>query len=136
MTDDLPRPAKAPCGSCPYRRDAPSGLWHPDEYAKLLNYDGPTVFQSPALFLCHQKDGNLCAGWLACHDPDELLALRVSEVHEDAYSYRSPVPVFTSGAEAAAHGMKDIDNPGRAAVRTMVKIERKRAKSRRAARQL
>jgi hypothetical protein len=72
-------PLKAPsvpCGSCPYRRDVPSGLWTQQEYDKLLDYDGPTWAQNPLLFLCHQRSGNLCGGWLACHGPGELLALR------------------------------------------------------------
>lgn len=127
MSDDLSRPAKVPCGSCPYRRDVPSGIWHESEYRKLPLYDGPTWAQRPALFMCHQKDGNICAGWLACHGSDELMALRFNPVHESAYGYKSPVPVFSSGAEAAAHGMKDIDKPSDAAVHVVEKLARKRA---------
>jgi hypothetical protein len=58
--------AKAPCKSCPYRRDVPSGIWHSSEYDKLPQYDGEIVDQlmkgGQALFDCHQRDGNLCAG--------------------------------------------------------------------------
>lgn len=110
----LPRPAKAPCKSCPYRQDAPAGMWDASEYEKLPRYDGETFEQlegATALFFCHQQDGHLCAGWVACHDPDELLALRLHPVDPATFSYQSPVPLFASGAEAAAHGMSGIDEP-------------------------
>ena len=122
---DLPKPAKQPCGSCPYRRDVPSGLWSPEEYAKLPAYDGQTWEQPTSLFMCHQRDGCLCAGWLACHDTDHLLALRLHCVDPSAFGYVSPVPVFGSGAEAAAHGSADIDAPGIAARRMIVGLERR-----------
>ena len=44
-----------------------------------------------------------------------------------ALDYRSPVPLFTSGAAAAAHGMKDIENPDDAALAVMDKIRARRA---------
>jgi hypothetical protein len=55
----------------------PSGIWAAEEYDKLPLYDGETFEQAPHLFMCHQRDGSLCGGWLACHDPHELLALRL-----------------------------------------------------------
>lgn len=120
-----PKPAKVPCGSCPYRRDVPSGVWDANEYRKLPGYDGQTWEQNPALFMCHQKDGHLCAGWLGCHGSDELLALRFHRVDESAFGYVSPVPLFASGTEAARHGMADIDNPGPKARRMIAGLERK-----------
>lgn len=119
---NLPRPAKAPCRSCPYRCDVPSGIWDANEYAKLPGYDGPTWTQSRALFFCHQNDGKLCAGWAACHDTDHLLALRMQRVHKSTYGYVSPVPVFASGTEAAAHGLRDVAQPGPDARRMMVRL--------------
>ncbi|MGS2619304.1 DUF6283 family protein [Micromonospora sp. LZ34] len=71
-------PATAPCGTCPYRRDVPSGVWDAAEYAKLPAYDQPTARQPGGLFLCHQADGRVCAGWAGCHDTDNLLALRLA----------------------------------------------------------
>ena len=38
-TDKSRRVRPKPCASCPYRCDVPSGVWHPDEYAKLEVYD-------------------------------------------------------------------------------------------------
>lgn len=124
-------PAAAPCKSCPYRKDVPSGVWAAHEYQKLPLYDGETWEQSPALFFCHQQDGHLCAGWLGCHDQQHLLALRLHEaaVSQLAWEYHSPVELFASGAEAAAHGMKDIASPGQRASEMISRLAAKRMRS-------
>lgn len=132
-------PAPRPCTSCPYRVDVPSGVWDASEYAKLAAYDEPTFAQPTALFLCHQhdrgdSDARVCGGWAGCHDGDELLALRVAvasgeitvTVADAVRDYVSPVPLFASGAEAAAHGMREIHRPGAAACTAMAKIGRVR----------
>lgn len=114
-------PAPNPCGSCPYRKDVPSGVWDKSEYEKLPAYDGPTYAQSLGVFLCHQQDGRLCAGWVGCHDMGESLAFRIASSNmsrADAMAvlnYKTAVPLFKSGAAAAAHGMKAIRRPGRKA---------------------
>lgn len=126
-------PAVNPCGSCPYRRDVPSGVWSAEEYAKLATYDGETWEQSPHLFLCHQHERDsgqerLCAGWVGCHGGDELMALRLAarNMTEDdvraAMRYTTSVPLFDSGSEAAAHGMRDIESPGEEAQKMIEKI--------------
>ena len=71
-------PAKNPCGSCPYRRDVPSGVWDESEYHKLPEFDKPTAEQPPRVFMCHQDNDRLCAGWVACHDMDESLGFRIN----------------------------------------------------------
>ena len=120
--------AKNPCGSCPYRRDVPSGVWERDEYDKLPKYDGQTWEQSPAVFMCHQRDGNLCAGWLACHDPRHLLALRMTRNVDPAmFEYTTTTPVFKSGTEARAHGLTEVKRPGKRAVRLISKLEARAA---------
>jgi hypothetical protein len=132
-------PAPRPCASCPYRRDVPSGVWTEHEYAKLPNYDEPTWSQPVGLFLCHQRDRDddrvsVCSGWAGCHDGDHLMAVRIAlstgeitvETATAICAYDSPVPLFGSGAEAATHGMRDIDNPGPAAIEMMDKIRRSR----------
>jgi hypothetical protein len=128
------RPAKAPCKTCPYRRDVPSGVWAEEEYAKLPAYDGSTGEQALAgaagLFMCHQQDGCLCAGWVGCHDMQESLAVRLgigagllSEEDVDALlDYESPVPLFASGTAAAAHGMAEFDHPGADAVKAIRRL--------------
>lgn len=132
-------PAPRPCESCPYRRDAPSGMWDAREYEKLPAYDRDTAFQPAELFLCHQNGAaddraRLCAGWVGCHGY-ELLALRLAGIRGEmadaelrsAFDYRSPVALFDSGAAAAEHGMKNIENPDSAALAAMDKIEARRA---------
>jgi len=129
---DLPKPPKRPCGSCPYRRDVPSGIWDASEYEKLPQYDGEIIAQfmkgGTALFMCHQQDGCLCGGWLQTHGADDLAALRLCAVDEAAYGYTSDVEVFATGAEAAAHGMAEIDAPGLEADKMRQGITKKRAR--------
>lgn len=104
---------REPCSACPYRRDCPSGLWVEAEYAKLEPYDAETFAQPTAAFSCHATPEHLCHGWAVVHSnrghEHELLALRILgdvDVPEPA------VPMFSSGAEAAAHGRAAIDHPG------------------------
>lgn len=127
-------PAKAPCISCPYRRDVPSGVWSASEYEKLPAYDLDTPDQPYQTFFCHQDDGRVCAGWVGCHDAYELFALRIAplvgtmsvEDRDACYDYVSPVPLFESGAEAAEHGMAEINQPSERAMRIVDKIVIKR----------
>jgi hypothetical protein len=114
--------ARVPCSTCPYRRDAPSGLWSEAEYDKLPRYDGTTGDQAMAgafgVFYCHQLTGHLCAGWVGCHDMVHNLALRMAVVRGEAidlgavHGYRSPVALFPTGAAAAEHGKRDLAAPG------------------------
>lgn len=130
-------PAARPCGSCPYRRDVPSGVWAAGEYERLPAYDYPTPFQPPALFFCHQQNGKLCAGWVGCHDMYESLALRLQasmgsiltdEDIEAALSYESPVPLFDTGLEAAQHGLANVQAPDANAQRIIDRLVRKRTR--------
>lgn len=133
-------PAPKPCQSCPYRRDVPSGVWSTQEYAKLPTYDGETWEQNVRLFQCHQNGADserarLCGGWVGCHGGEELLALRMAvagnkmtiEDAQAAMRYSTSVPLFTSGAEAAAHGVRDLENPSMEAMDLIDKIEGQRS---------
>lgn len=137
--DQTQPPAPRPCESCPYRQDVPSGIWSPSEYEKLPLYDKETMWQPPKLFHCHQTATDsprrrICAGWAGCHDGYELLALRIAvtdglithETAEITVEYSTSVPLFASGAAAAAHGLRDIENPGPAASLVAAKIRRVR----------
>lgn len=110
-------PAPNPCGSCPYRRDVPSGLWEASEYRKLPEYDRDTYDQPPSMFLCHQQDGKACAGWCGVHDMNDSLGLRLAQsmgMVEDPqpfFDYETDTPLFKTGAEAARHGMTEIADP-------------------------
>jgi hypothetical protein len=105
----------------------------------LVAYDRDTMDQPAQVFLCHQNErdsgrSRVCAGWAGCHDGPHLLALRFAAVTgsmatpaiDATMDYRSPVPLFGSGAEAARHGMAEIERPGDRAVATMSKIARRR----------
>lgn len=129
MTDPA-CPRKSPCASCPYRKGVPSGVWHESEYDKLPLYDGETWGQSTHAFLCHQGDGDVCSGWLGHRDPYDLLAVRLGvsagTLDESCLDYRTPVPLFASGAEAGAHGKAQITTPSPKAEATIEKILKKR----------
>lgn len=128
-------PAKRPCGSCPYRRDVPSGIWHESEYAKLPEYDKETWEQPPGVFLCHQQDGCVCAGWAAVSANEDTIALRFASIDgridfetlDAIIDYATDVPLFSTGAEAAAHGLTNVADPDKDAHRVMAKLERRRA---------
>lgn len=133
-------PASRPCNSCPYRRDVPSGVCDVQDYEKLRAYDLDIGEQPPEMFQCHRADaeshlGRICAGWVGCHGR-ELLALRlgllrgrISEAtFKAAVAYRSPIPLFESGAEAADHGQADIRYPTLIVFRAIAKITRRRSR--------
>jgi hypothetical protein len=77
---------KAPCASCPYRKEVPTGIWDGSEYVKLLDQDHP----GGAVFLCHLSGGKpkseerLCVGWLLDQKKRDLpnLALRIRLIAE------------------------------------------------------
>lgn len=135
-------PSRRPCQSCPYRRDVPPGIWTAEEYRKLPEYDRPTSEQPRGIFLCHQNgrddpNARVCAGWAGCHGKThetELISVRMGiafgTLTETAtlqtLRYKSPVPLFDSGAEAAAHGLREIENPGPEAQKLIKKITRTR----------
>lgn len=130
-------PAATPCISCPYRRDVPSGIWAVEEYQKLIAYDAPTWEQPTGLFLCHQQDGRICAGWAGCHDGDHLLALRMAahwrtmtrRAIQETRDYVSPVPLWDCGRDAACHGVVSLRHPSRWARHLIRRIMAKRAKT-------
>jgi hypothetical protein len=114
-------------------------VWGEEEYKKLPTFDGPTWSQPGMLFICHQNDRDdedvrVCAGWAGCHDMDQSLGLRIAaasgevspETAQAIYDYESPVPLFSSGAEAAEHGMREIENPSPEAAAMSQKIARTR----------
>ncbi len=134
MSDQMKRPAANPCGSCPYRRDVPSGVWEIEEYEKLPQYDLDTGEQPPGIFLCHQQDGRICAGWAGCHDMTQSLGIRLaaslgfldaSEV-DAVFDYTTKTPLWDSGAEAAEHGMAEVHKPDADARKVIDKLTDRR----------
>lgn len=123
------RPRKRPCATCPYRRDVPSAIWSAEEYDRLPGYDLDTGGQAEAgavsVLFCHQATGHVCAGWAGCHDMPENLAIRLTHRILDIpalLAYISPVPLFSSGKEAAEHGKRDIGHPTRRALAAQAKV--------------
>jgi len=122
----------SPCASCPYRRSVPSGVWAASEYDTLPGFDGETADQATSpngtrLFMCHQADARLCSGWVGHREhPSALLAILLGvirgEVDPSALDYKTDVPLFASGAEAAQHGKRDIEDPGTEAMEQVSKI--------------
>lgn len=52
-----------PCGTCPYRRSTPLGVWDKAEYDNLRDQDRREFGGST--FGCHLGDDTYCRGWLA-----------------------------------------------------------------------
>lgn len=114
-----PEVRPAPCSTCPYRRDVPSGVWHWDEYEKLRLYDEPTYNQPAQGFRCHCSPDSYCHGWAVVHSARghdrALLALRL---HPPSGIPSAAVELFSSGHEAADHGQRDYESPSPAAIVT------------------
>lgn len=131
-------PLVTPCGSCPYRKDVPSAIWDASEYQKLPSYDLDTMRQPLSVFLCHQQNETICAGWCGTHDMANNLGIRfaltrgqVDEATADAcFDYSTDTPLFKSGADAYRHGMRDIAKPSSKAIakQTLIINKRKRRK--------
>jgi len=109
---------REPCIACPYRKDAPPGLWAASEYDKLLPYDATTSEQPFEAFACHATPEHLCHGWAVVHSNRghefELISLRLAAALRrlDGIEIPEPlVPLFGSAAEAAEHGKSAIDDP-------------------------
>lgn len=127
-------PSRRPCASCPYRRQVPSGVWAAEEYDKLPAYDRPTQMQPAAVFLCHQGDGRICAGWAGTHDMAQSLAIRVAivtgdltpETAEAVLAYAETrdraVELFGTGQEAADHGKAEMIHPSARASRIIDRL--------------
>lgn len=109
----------------------PSGVWHEEEYNKLPQYDGDIPEQlmkgGNALFLCHNHPDELCAGWVGCHGPHNLLALRLHghKVDSKIEQYKSPVPLFATGQEAADNGRRELVNPSPKSRRMVTRLNTK-----------
>lgn len=107
-----------PCATCPYRRDTPPGIWHASEYRKLPDFDPDARTPSYAVFHCHQENltgkATLCRGWVAVHG-FRSIAVRLAEVRGlisvAEVERPCPVPLYASGAEACAAGLKGVRRP-------------------------
>lgn len=119
-----PRPN--PCGQCPYRQDCAPGVWHHDEYEKLKRYDAPTYAQPTEVFMCHLGDGHVCSGWLGHADADQLLAVRLGlargRISPECLEYKTDVPLFPSGKDAAEHGQQEPDDKSSETIKKLLRL--------------
>ena len=126
--------APGPCGSCPYRRDVPPGVWHPDEYEKLRGYDEGGL--ALGIFLCHQTNATgretVCRGWLTVASDSIAVRLGLARgllttAMRDALV---DVDLYPNGAEAAEAGMAGVDDPTPETRLMISRLIRKRAGTR------
>jgi hypothetical protein len=137
VTDVILPPA--PCSTCPFRRDTPPGIWAPEEYQKLPDYDQGGMAFAP--FHCHQENvtgvPTLCRGFVSCLQFDSI-AVRLLVSREvltvEQVEAPCPVPLYGSGREACDAGMAGVKKPDQRAVRAITKLESRLARGRRARR--
>jgi hypothetical protein len=119
-----------PCASCPYRRDTPPGVWAPEEYRKLPAWDDPMNFAG--VFLCHHSNLGarqaVCRGWLEVHGDNLQARMTGNRVEFTSTAARFPtkVPLYKSGAQACAAGLRGVRRPNKAARRLMQKLTKAR----------
>ena len=118
-----------PCSSCPYRLDTPAGVWHPDEYEKLREYDDNS---SLATFLCHQsfeigKD-TVCRGWLSvhCESVAARLAVMRGDVTAEQLYAEVQVALYATGNQAADAGMRGVKRPSKQARKVIRRLSKRR----------
>jgi Family of unknown function (DUF6283) len=108
-----------PCKDCPFRCDLPPGSWPDAVYRRLPIYDGNVSQQATAganaCMFCFSQPARLCGGWVAVFPLDSNLALRLQAAEgnvdqQSVRAYRTEVPLFGSGAEAAQHGLRESSN--------------------------
>lgn len=79
----------------------------------------------------------MCAGWVAVHDMDHTLAIRFAivtnrlpaDVMQVIADYKTDVPLFSSGKEAAEHGLKEIKHVSKPARDKIHKITRRKLRN-------
>jgi hypothetical protein len=123
--------APRPCTTCPYRRDTPAGIWHPDEYHKLVAYDDePGPFET---FHCHQENATgvptVCRGWLSVHPDSVAVRLAIARGALTVEQRDAPpmVDLYISGTEARDAGLAGVENPSTAARVAIRRLTRKGA---------
>ncbi len=117
MSDPLHVPERA-CNTCPYLKSTPSGVWAPEEYTKLAEYDEkPGEIPVLATFCCHQQNATgvptVCRGWLSVHRDSVAVRLACLQGELDIGQVpQKPEPeYYASGTEACEAGIADIEDP-------------------------
>jgi hypothetical protein len=99
---------REPCASCPYRTDAPLGLWSPEEFEGLLRSERDHM---GTLYGCHEfnkrrDEAQVCIGWLLNQRERDIpsIALRMKlmtspEARACTEEASSPVSLYESVEE-------------------------------------
>lgn len=121
------------CTTCPYRRDTPPGIWAPEEYERLRDYDAEihelaNPIDGLKIFHCHQESitnqPTICRGWLSVHGGSSAVGLAVSlGAIEPEDVPPEPEPLYyATGNEAADAGLAGVDEPTDEAQRAMDRL--------------
>lgn len=130
--------APTPCTTCPYRRDTPPGIWHPEEYQKLPLYDGGGGMPYLATFHCHQEGEigrpTVCRGWLSVHANSPAVRMAcfsglISKEDMATIPYEAEPGLYADGAEACRAGMRGVRRPGKRARQAIGKLKRRKARA-------
>lgn len=122
--------APRPCSTCPYRRDTPPGIWHPDEYERLADFDDVDAdgVLPTSTFRCHQQTATgvptACRGWLTVHADSVAVRVAVVTGQVTIDQVRAPVPVdlYASGAEARDAGLAGVADPSPEALQAIASL--------------
>lgn len=130
MPEALPC-AAVPCGTCPYARRTPLGIWDASEYEKLPAYDEGGM--ALGIFLCHQTNATgkptVCRGWLsvAADSIAVRLAIIQGQITPEQRDAPPLVELYGSGVEAAEAGLAGVERPGVKARQAITRLVRKGA---------
>lgn len=152
MSEDKINVPRVACGSCPYRRDTPSGVWAAEHYELLREMDSRRVIDLPypdgkggtvtlptnnpnlATFHCHQENATgcptICRGWLSVerHSIGARLLVATGAIDpEDVPTEDESDIYYSTGTEASEAGLVDIEEPGPEAERLMQRLMHKGA---------
>lgn len=106
---------REPCKSCPYRTDAPIGLWSEEEFVDLLANDRT---QMGTLYGCHEyrkrkHEAQVCVGWLINQRernvPSMMLRITLMSNKQALACYNeanSPVPLHSLEEMCAENGVE------------------------------
>jgi hypothetical protein len=121
-----------PCSTCPYACDTPAGIWAPEEYDRLADFD---TNARTGTFLCHHSPVTgreaVCRGWLAVHAESVAvrLAVLLGAIPPGAPYEPMAAAVYATGTEARDAGRAGIDEPTPEAQTAIVKLAAQRARA-------
>lgn len=97
---------KAPCKSCPFRKDAKRYVWHPEHFINLARHASQSPNMGP-LMACHLDNKDVapektrpCTGWLLDQRSKDVPSLRMRmAIVKDEDAYEAMQSVDSDGLE-------------------------------------